>query len=139
MRGWQTRALGPGYSPRNDAFIIPSQTGDMKLEFNLEYRFRMFWKLEGALFTDIGNVWNLKYQNTVDDLKGAFLFDDFFNSMAADWGVGVRVNLEFILLRVDFGMQLRDPSLSEGSRLIGPRQWLKGSNNAFHFGIGYPF
>lgn len=139
MRGWQTRALGPGYSKQNDAFIIPSQTGDIKLEMNLEYRFDLFWKIEGALFTDVGNVWNLQYQNTTEGLQGAFLPDDFVNSLAADWGVGVRVNLEFILLRVDFGMKMRDPSRAEDKRLLGPREWLRGGNNAFHFGIGYPF
>ena len=61
------------------------------------------------------------------------------NSIAADWGPGLRVNLEFILLRVDFGMQLLEPSRGDGNHLLSPREWLKGSNNAFHFGIGYPF
>lgn len=139
MRGWQARALGPGFSAGDDAFIIPSQTGDIKLEMSLEYRFKLFWKLEGALFTDVGNVWNLKYENTAEGRLGAFRLNDFYNSLAADWGTGLRVNLNFILLRVDFGMKVLDPSRDEGSRVIGPRGWLKGSNNAFHFGIGYPF
>ena len=139
MRGWQARALGPGFSAGDDAFIIPSQTGDIKLEMNLEYRFKLFWKLEGALFTDIGNVWNLKYEDTAEGRLGAFRLNDFYNSLAADWGTGLRVNLEFILLRVDFGMKMVDPSKPDGSRVIGPGGWLKGSNNAFHFGIGYPF
>ena len=139
MRGWQARALGPGFSAGDDAFIIPSQTGDIKLEMNLEYRFKLFWKLEGALFTDVGNVWNLKYENTAEGRLGAFRLNDFYNSLAADWGTGLRVNLNFILLRVDFGMKVLDPSRDEGSRVIGPGGWLKGSNNAFHFGIGYPF
>ena len=139
MRGWQARSLGPGFSAGDDAFIIPSQTGDIKLEMNLEYRFKLFWKLEGALFTDIGNVWNLKYEDTAEGRLGAFRLNDFYNSLAADWGTGLRVNLAFILLRVDFGMKMIDPSKDEGSRVIGPGGWLKGSNNAFHFGIGYPF
>ena len=139
MRGWQARALGPGYSPQDDAFIIPSQTGDIKLEMNLEYRFKLFWKLEGALFTDIGNVWNLQYEDTANGRLGAFRLNDFYNSLAADWGTGLRVNLDFILLRVDFGMKMVDPSKDEGSRIISPKNWLKGANNAFHFGIGYPF
>lgn len=139
MRGWQARALGPGYSPEDDAFIIPSQTGDIKLEMNLEYRFKLFWKLEGALFTDVGNVWNLKYENSSDGLLGAFKLNDFYNSLAADWGAGARVNLDFILLRVDFGMKMVDPSRAQGSRLLSPREWLRRGNNAFHFGIGYPF
>ena len=139
MRGWQARALGPGFSAGDDAFIIPSQTGDIKLETNLEYRFKLFWKLEGALFTDVGNVWNLKYEDTAEGRLGAFRLNDFYKSLAADWGAGLRVNLDFILLRIDFGMKLVDPSKPEGSRIISPRAWLKGANNAFHFGIGYPF
>lgn len=139
MRGWQARALGPGYSSEDEAFIIPSQTGDIKLELNAEYRFKLFWKLEGALFLDLGNVWNLKYENTAEGLLSAFKLNDFYNSLAADWGTGVRVNLDFILLRVDFGMKMIDPSRSQGKRLLSPKQWLKGANNAFHFGIGYPF
>ena len=89
----------------------------------------MFWKLEGALFADVGNVWNFADVDFLSVLDG----------LAADWGGGIRVNLTFILLRIDFGMKLRDPSLAEGARLIGASDWLKKGNNAFHFGIGYPF
>lgn len=139
MRGWQARALGPGFSEMDDAFIIPSQTGDLKLEMNLEYRFRAFWKLEGALFVDLGNVWNLQYENTPAGKQGAFIINDFYNSLAADWGTGIRINLDFILLRIDFGMKLLDPSREEGNRFVKPSGWLRRSGNAFHFGIGYPF
>ncbi len=128
MRGWQARAVGPGFSVMNDAFIIPSQTGDMKLEANLEYRFKVFWKLEGALFTDVGNVWNLLE-----------IPKDFISSLAADWGTGLRLNLDFILLRIDFGMKLYDPSRTAGERFLNPGRWLSRGGNAFHFGIGYPF
>ena len=128
MRGWQARAVGPGFSVMNDAFIIPSQTGDMKLEANLEYRFKVFWKLEGALFTDVGNVWNLLEMPK-----------DFISSLAADWGTGLRLNLDFILLRIDFGMKLYDPSRTAGERFLNPGRWLSRGGNAFHFGIGYPF
>ena len=139
MRGWQARALGPGYAPQDNAFIIPSQTGDLKLEMNLEYRFKLFWKLEGAVFADMGNVWNLQYQDTAEGRLGAFKVGDFMNSIAADWGPGLRLNLDFILVRVDFGMQVLEPSRGKGQHFVTPREWIKGSNNAFHFGIGYPF
>ena len=128
MRGWQARALGPGSEIADDTFVIPSQTGDFKLEMNIEYRFNLFWKLEGALFADIGNVWNLQY----DARK-------FYKSLGADWGPGFRVNLDFILLRIDMGMKLVDPSLPEGERIVSPNDWLKRRNYALHFGIGYPF
>ena len=135
MRGWQARALGPGREPINTDFTIPSQTGDLKLEANLEYRFGIFWKFEGALFGDLGNVWTL----TDTGAPGEFSLSDFYKTVGADWGVGLRLNLQFILIRLDFGMQLYDPSRSAGHRLIGAADWLKGGNNAFHFGIGYPF
>lgn len=135
MRGWQARALGPGTEPINTYFSIPSQTGDIKLEANLEYRFGIFWKFEGALFGDLGNVWTL----TNTGAAGEFNLKDFYKTLGADWGVGLRLNLQFILIRLDFGMQLYDPSRRAGHRLIGAEDWLKGGNNAFHFGIGYPF
>ena len=135
MRGWQARALGPGAEAASTYFSIPSQTGDFKLEANLEYRFGIVWKFEGALFADVGNVWTL----SGDDDAGRFHFKDFYKSLAADWGVGLRLNLQFILIRVDFGMKLYDPSRTEAYRLIGADSWLKPGNNAIHFGIGYPF
>lgn len=109
--------------------MIPSQTGDLKFELDAEMRFRLFWKLEGALFAEAGNVWRM------DTLSGPFL-----KSIAADWGAGIRVNLDFILLRLDFGVKMHEPSRPAGSRWIGPSQWFKGGDNhAIHFGVGYPF
>lgn len=137
MRGWQARALGPGSEAKNDSFIIPSQTGDVKLEANLEYRFKVVSPVEGALFADVGNVWSLP-GTEVSEL-GKFRFNDFYKSLGADWGIGVRVNLKFLLFRLDFGMQLVEPSRPEGSRLISPAAWLKSGRNALHFGVGYPF
>ena len=139
MRGWQARELGPGYSPQDETFIIPSQTGDIKLEANLEYRFDIYWKLEGALFTDVGNVWTLHDDGTPAGTAAAFHIDDFYRSLAADWGVGLRIYLNFILLRVDLGMKLHDPSRPEGRRLVSPDAWLRRGGYAVHFGVGYPF
>lgn len=133
MRGWQARALGPGRSPMNESFIIPSQTGDMKLEANVEYRFPMFWKVEGALFVDAGNVWTFKQDN--DESK--FDFDTLGESIAADWGLGARVNLNFLVLRLDMGMKLHDPSRT--SPWLQPGEWIKRDGFAVHFGVGYPF
>lgn len=137
MRGWQARALGPGAEAADKSFIIPSQTGGLKLEANIEYRFDIIWKLDGALFADIGNVWNI--QGGDKNAPGRFRFNDFYKSLAADWGLGLRVNLEFILLRLDWGIKLYDPSKNEDSRLIDPHKWLGRSGSALHFGIGYPF
>ena len=137
MRGWQARALGPGGEEADKTFIIPSQTGGVKLEANIEYRFKMVWKLEGALFADLGNVWNIQGDDTSG--PGYFRFKDFYKGLGADWGLGLRVNLEFILLRLDWGLKMYDPSLEEGSRIVAPQDWLRRGGSALHFGIGYPF
>ncbi len=128
MRGWQVRSLGPGSSPVDESFSIPSQTGDFKMELDAEYRFRMFWKLEGALFAEAGNVWNM------NDISG-----DFLKTLAADWGLGLRVDLNFILLRLDTGFKIYDPALAEGDRFCGPDRWFSRDGFAVHFGVGYPF
>ena len=134
MRGWQARTLGPGTSAMITQFAIPSQIGEMKLEANMEYRFPLFWKMEGALFTDVGNIWDIN-----SDTEGA-AFDPktFYKALGADWGLGVRVNLSLILIRVDAGFRVHDPALPEGARWIAPKNWFSG-NYALHFGVGYPF
>jgi outer membrane protein assembly factor BamA len=134
MRGWQARALGPGgVEPWSEYFLIPSQTGEFKLEANVEYRFPIVWKLEGALFWDMGNVWNLKGIDWFE--RSGFSFD----TIAADWGMGIRVNLDFILVRIDLGTKVYEPCRPADERLIGPAEWLKRNNFALHFGVGYPF
>ena len=134
MRGWQARALGPGgVEPWTEYFLIPSQTGELKMEANVEYRFPIFWKLEGALFGDVGNVWNLRGTDITE--RSGFSFD----TIAADWGLGLRVNLDFILVRIDLGAKVYEPCRPADERLIGPEQWLQSGNFALHFGVGYPF
>lgn len=133
MRGWQARSLGPGRSLMNYGFIIPSQTGDMKLEANVEYRYPLFWKLEGALFVDAGNVWSFKE----DDEESHFDLRTLGDSFAMDWGVGLRVNLNFIVLRLDAAKKLHDPAT--GKKWMGPRDWAMRGSGAIHFGVGYPF
>ena len=136
MRGWQARTLGPGNAAVNKTFVIPSQTGDMKLEANLEYRFPIVWKLEGATFVDVGNIWTLN--NSGGDGE-QFSFKELPQTIAADWGLGLRVNLDFIMVRLDGGMKVYDPSLDADARWIGPDGWLRRNNFAIHFGVGYPF
>lgn len=138
MRGWQVRTLGPGYMPVSKSFSIPSQTGDMKLEADLEYRFPLFWKIEGAVFAETGNVWRLHYGDENSALS-SFRPESFYKSLAFDWGGGVRVDMNFILIRVDVGFKLYDPSLPEASRWISPSGWVKNNGYAIHFGVGYPF
>lgn len=136
MRGWQARALGPGCSPMDETFIIPSQTGDMKLEANMEYRFNLFWKIAGALFVDAGNIWTLKQH--ANDSSSALDMENPWRSIALDWGAGARVDLNFLIIRLDMGMKLHDPSRVENNWL-SPDEWLKRDGFAVHFGVGYPF
>ena len=134
LRAWRSRSVGPGDAEPNTFFSIPSQTGDFKLEANLEYRFPMFWKLEGALFAETGNVWSWK-----SDIPEERFGSDFYKSLAADWGTGIRVDLSFIVLRLDVGFKVHDPSRAEGLRWLGPADWFKKNGSALHFGVGYPF
>lgn len=138
MRGWQARTLGPGNSTfsYSEVFAIPSQTGEMKLEANAEYRFPLIWKLEGALFADIGNVWEL---STDTSYEGTFNLKTLPQSVGADWGLGIRLNLDFILVRLDGGFRVHDPFRAAGDRWLGPDRWFNGNNFALHFGVGYPF
>ena len=137
LRGWQARTVGPGTAPRDTSFVIPNQTGDMKLEANIEYRFDLFWKLEGALFIDAGNVWTLKADDTEEGQQSLFSWKNFGSSIAANWGAGIRLDFGFLLLRVDMGLKVHDPARQQ--RWVNPGEWFKGDNYALHFGVGYPF
>ena len=147
LRAWQARTVGPGYAKEDTSFTIPNQTGDMRLEANIEYRFPLFWNFEGAVFADAGNVWNIKKDYSAkgsdgeDDLitrseEGLFEFDTFYRHIATDWGVGLRLNLGFVLLRLDMGMKIYDPAEDDWK---GPRSWLRKGNYGVQFGVGYPF
>ena len=137
LRGWQARTVGPGISPRDTSFVIPNQTGDMKLEANIEYRFDMFWKVAGAVFVDAGNVWALKADDSEEGQESLFSWQNLGKSIAANWGVGLRLDFGFLLLRLDLGMKIHDPAREQ--RWVNPGQWLKNDNYALHFGVGYPF
>ena len=137
LRGWQARAVGPGLAPLDRTFIIANQTGDMKLEANIEYRFNMFWKVDGAVFVDAGNVWTLRDTGGENSAASKLMMRTFAKSIAANWGIGIRLDLNFLLLRLDMGMRLHDPA--RVSRWVRPDQWLERDGYAIHFGVGYPF
>jgi len=137
IRAWQVRSLGPGSYSSDDAAIYPNNSADLKLEANLEYRFKLFWVLEGALFVDAGNIWAISKK---DNRVGAdFNFDRFYKEIALGTGYGTRVDLNFILFRIDLGLKLRDPSLGAGERWIIAHRPFKISQLTFNIGIGYPF
>ena len=137
LRGWQVRTVGPGTAPMDSSFVIPNQTGDMKLEANIEYRFDMFWKVAGAVFVDAGNIWTLKDDGSDTGKESMFRWSDFGDSIAMNWGAGLRLNFGFLILRLDLGMKIHDPARTH--KWVLPSQWLKRDNYALHFGVGYPF
>ena len=137
LRGWQARSVGPGLASLDRTFIIANQTGDMKLEANVEYRFKMFWKVDGAVFVDAGNVWTLRDTGGENSAASKLMMKTFAQSIAANWGLGIRLDLNFLLLRVDMGMRLHDPAREH--KWLRPAQWLQRDGFAVHFGVGYPF
>jgi outer membrane protein assembly factor BamA len=136
IRAWQVRSLGPGsYTVPSDAY--PNQSSDVKLEANLEYRFKMFWRLEGAFFTDAGNVWAINYKDNRDG--AVFKFDRFYKQIAIGSGFGLRFDFTYFLFRLDLGMKMRDPSLPEGRRFIPGNYPITTDHFNLSFAIGYPF
>ena len=139
VRGWSVRGLGPGRFAGKDGKIdFINQTGDMKLDLNLEYRAQLFWKFTGALFVDAGNIWTLR--NYADQPGGQFRFANILKEMAVAYGLGLRLNFDFFILRFDFGMKAVNPAYKDqGSThypIIHPRL---SRDLTFHFAVGLPF
>ena len=141
IRAWQSAELGPGSDTTNkDSLQFVDKLGDVKLEANLEYRFPLFWKIEGALFVDAGNIWTI-YE--ADNRPGmSFAWNRFYKEIAVGTGLGFRFDLSFLIIRTDFGWKMRDPFIINGSRWIDLNRSVKYSFDdrfTFQFGIGYPF
>ncbi|MBO4570562.1 MAG: BamA/TamA family outer membrane protein [Bacteroidales bacterium] len=136
MRGWQARSVGPGSAPIDSTFSIVNQTGDMHLEANMELRFPLFWKLQGGLFVDVGNIWKIKSDSEGEQQESVFHFNDFYRTTALDFGFGLRLDFNLILVRLDLGLKAYDPYTQKWCE---PSQWLARNGYALHFGIGYPF
>ena len=135
VRGWSVRSLGPGSFAGDGNFM--NQKGDLKLEGSLEYRSNLFWKLAGAVFVDAGNVWTLRDYESQPG--GQFLFDKFYKQIAVAYGIGLRIDLGFFILRFDGGMKAINPAYESG-RDRYPIFHPKFSRDfAFHFAVGYPF
>jgi outer membrane protein assembly factor BamA len=141
LRAWPVRSLGPGsFKPDSAAFL--NQTADIKLEANAEYRFKLFWILEGAVFLDAGNIWTAKYDEGQPGSQ--FVLNKFYKDIAVGMGAGLRFDFKFVIGRIDVGMKLRDPLLPEGSKwTIQPGQYNFKNNFKNDFtmviAIGYPF
>ena len=139
VRGWNVRSLGPGKFKGNDGSIdFINQTGDMKLDLNAEYRTHLFWKLGGAVFVDAGNIWTLRSYKEQEG--GQFSLKDLPNQMAVSYGVGLRFNFDYFIVRFDLGMKAVNPAYEEEDEehypLLHPRF---SRDYAFHFAVGLPF
>ncbi len=137
MRGWTPRTLGPGVSTINEDDAYPSQVGDMKLEANLELRFPIWGMIHGATFLDAGNIWYLKDSEGIYDSSSIFSGSEFYKQLGFNTGVGIRIDIQFAVLRLDWGIQIHNPNMAEGSRWV--IKDFKFENSALNFGVGYPF
>ena len=137
IRGWQVRTLGPGSSVPDTSATFLNQTADIKIELNMEYRFKLFWVLEGAMFADAGNIWTYKHDY---DREGAqFKFDKFYKDIAVGGGLGLRFDFTFFLGRLDFGMKLRDPAIQGTDKWIFSNRPYTWRDFTTVIAIGYPF
>ncbi len=143
LRGFRSRSLGPGtYDGSNDATsFLPDQSGDVKLEFNSEYRAKIYRWINGALFVDAGNIWLL---NDNVNKPGSKFSTKFLDEIAVDVGAGLRFDFSYLVLRTDLAFPIRKPNLPAGERWVIDEinfvngTWLK-SNLVFNLAIGYPF
>jgi len=136
IRAWQVRSLGPG-TYRAPEGSYPNQSGDIKLEGNLEYRYKLIKFLEGAFFLDAGNVWAV---NEKDNRKGAqFKPGIFFKQLAIGTGTGFRFDFDYFIFRLDMGIKVRDPAQAEHHGWIWGTRKLTGNDFNLSFAIGYPF
>ncbi|HPO67859.1 MAG TPA: BamA/TamA family outer membrane protein [Paludibacteraceae bacterium] len=135
VRGWTESTLGPGvYKRINTLMRDYNQTGDVKLDLNMEYRAKLFWLLEGAAFIDAGNIWTIKDYETQPG--GVFQWNNFIDQIAIAYGIGLRFDLTIMIARLDLGIKLHDPVLKRSECWRLPPKW---SDLAFHIAIGYPF
>jgi outer membrane protein assembly factor BamA len=137
IRAWPVRSLGPGSFIAADTTFL-NQTADMKLEANAEYRFKLFWILEGAVFLDAGNIWT--YKDDISRPGSKFAFNKLFKDIAVGTGAGLRFDFKFVIGRVDLGMKLRDPVFTDGSKwIIMRRPYNFRDDFTMVVAIGYPF
>jgi len=135
MRAWPLRYLGPGAFQNSSAKNI-ERVGDIMLEANIEYRFPIYKIFTGAFFYDIGNIW-LLYDNESYP-GGKFYFKKFPGQLAMDAGLGIRLDFNYFIFRIDFAQRIKDPAKEVGDRWVigNTRNWF---NPVLNLGIGYPF
>lgn len=137
VRGWSARSLGPGnYTSRGSNIDYMKQSGDINLNLNIEYRTKLVWKLELAAFLDAGNIWTLNDEGTAE---GQFKFNRFYKQIALGYGIGLRLNFDFFVVRLDWGLKAFDPSRPSGEQWRFVPGWKITEDTALHFAVGFPF
>ncbi len=146
MRGWQVRQLGLGSSKLYDipTYVGIDRFGDVKLEGNAEFRFPLSVifgiKINSAIFTDVGNIWNRKLIDPVQnpaEVGSDFKFDRFYKELAVDMGTGLRLDFSYFVIRFDWAYKIKNPQ-----NLLYSDKWFYGltlGGGQFQLGIGYPF
>lgn len=138
VRGWSVRGLGPGKFKGTDGSIdFINQTGDLKLDLNAELRSFLFWKFYGAVFVDAGNIWTLREYK--EQPGGQFKMDEFYKQIAVAYGLGLRLNFDFFILRFDMGMKAINPAYSSNNEHYAIFHPKFSRDFAFHFAVGMPF
>ena len=134
LRGWLYRSVGPGGLPSSDNDF--ERIGDLQLEMNAEYRFPIYHIFNGAVFYDVGNVWNYRYN---EDLPNSnFVFSKFYKQLAMDAGIGLRIDASFLIIRLDLAYAMRNPyQNASGSYWRFNEPFF--NNLRLQMGIGYPF
>lgn len=136
VRGWAVRTLGPGcFAGDNSVDNFINQCGDIRLNLSFEYRTKLFWVFELGAFVDAGNIWTIReYENQPG---GLFKFDSFWKEIAMSYGLGLRLDFTYFLLRFDLGMKAYNPAEGACRWPIFHPDWKR--DHAFHFSVGYPF
>ena len=129
-RAWEVYKLGPGSSGAKNEF----NEANLKLALNLEYRFKMFGNFNGAIFTDIGNIWNV-FDDTEEESRSFNGFDDL-NELAIGSGIGVRYDSGLFIFRLDMGLKTYNPALIKKDRWFNDFSLKKA---VFNIGLNYPF
>lgn len=136
VRGWSARSLGPGAYNAGTSVDYMKQSGDINLNLNIEYRTKLVWLLELAAFIDAGNIWTLADEGQAG---GQFKWNQFYKQIALGYGIGLRLNFDFFVVRLDWGLKAFDPSAADGERWRFTPSWNILKDTALHFAVGYPF
>lgn len=138
VRGWSVRQLGPGKFKGTDGSIdFINQTGDIRLDLNAELRSHLFWKIYGAVFIDAGNIWTLRYYE--EQPGGQFDIKEFYKQIAASYGIGIRLNFDYFILRFDMAMKAVNPAYETNDEHYAVFHPKFSRDFAFHFAVGFPF